>query len=460
MKRLKNITLVTLILISVLLFSRVWFGANFVEEIKKNIMFASAAHKAETADFTVEGIITPENIIVTGGGKRNVISKGQDGYNELYERMVSAAEKLDINSERFFETDSDEWKASLKARSVLFDFAAFYDSGLIKKFGIKLPDGVYKNIAFVPSDSIAANSAVYIKNDSGGIYKFIANDGNDELQSIINKYAVSAETLNSPFAFELGFDKAKTNTEISQNVLLDSDIVIGLTEKNVGTAVINEEDFEFASKNAERLLETFGFNRNTTRRYIDKDDVTVYVDNTATLKIYPSYLIEYTSENGGYSVLPSGGDKESSAAYLNGIYGAAREIFRIAGITPPPMLASSDMNFENTKQEINFSIDYYVNSMPIYIDGENGAEHGINAVISGGSLKSYRQYLFNAGLTGETENIGSMINALDLLYEKFRDEKEVYLTDVFIAYKSDGNSFALKPVWCANTGKELIVINE
>ena len=92
MKRAKDITLVTLILISVLLFSRVWFGTNFIGEIKKNIMFAKAAYESETKSFTIESIITPENIIVTGGGKRRVVSKGQNGYDELFERMKSAAE--------------------------------------------------------------------------------------------------------------------------------------------------------------------------------------------------------------------------------------------------------------------------------------------------------------------------------------------------------------------------------
>ena len=462
MKRAKDITLVTLILISVLLFSRVWFGTNFIGEIKKNIMFAKAAYESETKSFTIESIITPENIIVTGGGKRRVVSKGQNGYDELFERMKSAAEKIGLNPDRFAEAESDDWSASLKSRSILFDFAAAYDSGLLEKAGISLPDGAYKNIVFVPSDSIAVNSMVYIKNHGNGkVYKFIADSGNDELDAVINKYAVSADAMNSPFSFELGFDKARTNTGISQNVLLDSNIVIGLTEKNVNNAVLHTGSGYFTQRTVDRLLETFKFNPNTTRRYIDKDDVTVFVDNTATLKIYPSYLIEYTSESGGYSFPASGlSGKETAAAYVNGIYGTVREVFKNVGISGMQMLAASDINSETAKSDITINFDYYINGMPVFANGENGAEHGITAVLSGGTLKSYRQYLFTAELAEESENIGSMINALDTLYAKFKNEKEVRLSDVFTAYEADKGSDLLRPVWCAKTEKEIIIISD
>lgn len=461
MKRAKNITLVTLILISVLLFSRVWFGTDFIGKIEKNIIFAKTMYESETKNFTVESIITPENIIVTGGGKRNVISKGQDGYDELYDRMAAAVQRLELKPDRFSEAENDDWTTSLKSRSVLFDFAAAYDSGLLEKLGILLPDGAYKNIVFVPSDSIAVNSVVYIKNSGNGkIYKFMADSGNDELESVINKYAVSADAMNNPFSFELGFDKAKTSTEISQNVLLDSNIVIGLTEKNVNNAVLHTGIGYFTQRTVDRLLETFKFNPNTTRRYIDRDDVTVFVDNTATLKIYPSYLIEYTSENGGYSFSASGlGGKETAAAYVNGVYGTVREVFRTVGMSGIQILASSDINSETVKSDITINFDYYVNGMPVFANGENGAEHGVTAVLSGGTLKSYRQYLFTAELSEESENIGSMINALDTLYEKFKDEKEVRLSDVFTAYEADRDSSLLKPVWCANTEKEIVIIN-
>lgn len=460
MKGFKNITLVTLILISVLLFSRVWFGTNFIEEIKKNIELKKMMYNSDTAGFTVEEILTPENIIVTGGGKRNVISKSQSGYDELYKRMAAAIEKLNIQSDDFFKSEPDDWTSSLKTRSVLFDFADEYESELIKKLGINLPDGLYKNIIFVPSDSIAVNATVYIKNSNDDIYKFIAGNGKNELESIINKYAISSDAVNSPFAFELGFDKAKTNTGISQNVLLNSNIVIGLTEKHVGNAVLDISTREFNPKTVERLLEMFKFNLNTTRRYIDKDDVTVYVDNTATLKLYPSKFIEYTSESGGYSFSASdNNDKKNISEYVNDIYATVRAVQRSADINGMPILTASAINSENTKSEITIAFDYYVNGMPIYVNGENGAEHGVTAVLSDGNLKFYRHYLFNAEVNEDTENIGSMINALDTLYTKFKDEKEVFLSDMFVAYKAEKNSSLLTPVWCAKTEKEIIIIN-
>lgn len=457
MKRLKNITLVTLILISVLLFSRVWFGTNFIEEIGKNISFAKAHPFPDSADFTTEGVITPKNIIVTGGGKRNVISKGREDYDELYDRMTTAVEKLDIKAERFFETDTDDWTSSLKSRSVLFEFAAAYSSDLIAKLGINLPDGSYKDIVFAPSDSIAVNSAVYIKNSGNGkIYKFTSDTANDGLKNIINRYAVSTDAINSPFAFELGFDKAKTNTEISQNVLLDSNIVIGLTEKSINSAVLTSGNGNFTSKTVDRLLETFKFNRTATRRYIDRDDVTVFVDSAATLKISPSYMIDYTSENGGYTLPASDGN--DTTAYLNAIYGIAREVTRAAEINMMPVLVASNTDFANTKSDIIISFDYYLDGMPVYANGENGTEHGITAVLNNGVLKSYRQYLFNAEITDETENINSMISALDTLYEKFKDEKEVRLSDMFTAYATDGESAYLNPVWCAKTDDKIVTI--
>lgn len=460
MKRLKNITLVTLILISVLLFSRVWFGTNFIEEIKNNITFARAAHESETKNFTVENILTPENIIITGGGKRNVLSKGMDGYNELFERMLSAVGKLGINEEKFFETKNDDWTAALKSRSVFFDFAAAYDAAIIDKLGIKLPEGLYENVVFVPSDSIAVNAMVYVKNSvNGKIYKFMSESGNEELEKIINQYAVSAEAVNSPFAFELGFDKAKTNTEISQNVLLDSNIIVGLTEKYANNAELYVGDGDFSQRTVERLLELFKFNRNTTRRYVDKDDVTVFVDNTATLKIYPSYLIEYTSEVGGYS-FETAAAKETVSSYVSSVYGMVREGFRAAETGEMPMLVSSELNSESEKSDIKITFDYYVNGMPVLIDGENEVEHGVTAVLSSGTLKSYKQYLFEVSQSGNTENIGSMINALDLLYEKFKNEKEVKLSKIFTAYETDRKTMTLKPVWCAKTGKETIIIND
>ena len=135
-------------------------------------------------------------------------------------------------------------------------------------------------------------------------------------------------------------------------------------------------------------------------------------------------------------------------------------MFKNVGISGMQMLAASDINSETAKSDITINFDYYINGMPVFANGENGAEHGITAVLSGGTLKSYRQYLFTAELAEESENIGSMINALDTLYAKFKNEKEVRLSDVFTAYEADKGSDLLRPVWCAKTEKEIVIISD
>lgn len=426
----KNITLVTLIFISVLLFSKIWLGSNFDATL-------FARRREDVQLIAIEGIIMPKRIVITGNNKRCSIIKGSGGYSECYAAVTDFFRSADASSIKFETAADTEWRAALKSKSVLLDYGSVYSSAVLSKAVIDMPEGNIKELVIAPGSTALSKPVLYTKNaDTGEILKTECGSGYGRLSDITGKYLSDDKISNLPFAFELGFDKVRTlNTELSQNTLLDSNIIIGLTAAGIPninavcpTSLINSEE-----GTADALLAALNFKTVSTRRYIEKDDVLVFVDSKATLRINKKGYIEYTAEAGGIPLGDAGTvGKNDAALALETMYSLVRSVSKTFDMSEVPVQIYSDITTGVSDTE-NVYMDYYVNGMPVMIENGEDTAHTISFKVRGGMIVGFKQYIYEFS-DAQTESYSeSMVSAINKLNEKYTG-KTMYVSDMYNAY--------------------------
>ncbi len=442
----KNITLVTLIFISVLLFSKIWSGDYLI--YGDRLFFGNSREAVQT--IAVEGIIMPKRIVITGNDKRCCILKGTNEYSNCYSVIRSFFTQLESTQMKFTAVEERDWTAALKSKSVLLDYGSIYSDNILSKITLPLPEGEIKEIIVSPGNSVMSSIDIYIKNVAdGGIYKASAAEGHGSINGLITSYLSNENVTNLPFAFELGFDRVRTvNEDISQNTLLDSNIIIGLKDITIpGIEVIKpQQEVMSDDRTTEGLLTLLGFKPVSTRRYIEQDGALVFVDSTATLKLHSQGFIEYTAESGGIPITDSGMDeKDAAARAVETIYSLVRNISKACGVPEHQIQIYSDITDSITGSSQVY-MDYYFNGTPVIISGESGAEHTISAEVKDGSIVKFKQYLYDFKNSGTKAYSESMVSAINKLNENYKNAS-MNISDIYNAYVCTDGDISVR--WCA-----------
>ncbi len=453
----KNIVLVFLILLSLVLFFRLWFG-NWIWSYNSDPAGKSffglfdASSKSEPA--SAEDIVMPKRLIITGGGKRNIFEKGTSAFDSCYESLVSLSSNIGFSGAKASAATKEEFEAALKTQSVFLDFGNAYGKELLSYVSEDLPVTATDCILLTPGDAVIQKVTSYFKDSvSGEIYKITSELKRDSLLQLIESHIESGSAQNIPFAFELGFDEAKQQEteDISHNILLDSYITIGLADESVNSlAVSTPAIFTEITDNpsaADRIVSLFGFSPTSTRRYVEKDDVTAFVNKNGTIKFSKNGVIEYTAENEGVLVTSNSNNK---SAVLGNIYSLIQNVMIDCGAHEMQLHIASDLyGITNQNFSAVINIDYLVNGKSVTIvDGES-VLHPITITIRDGKIVSYKHYVYKFAPSGDTVTTSSMIKAVDLLYSQF--ENSVDSVDVSELYKSyvctTGGDVSI--LWCA-----------
>ncbi len=441
----KNITLVTLIFISVLLFSKIWFGEYLI--YNKDILLGG---RQEVQMMAVEGIIMPKRIVITGNDKRCCILKGTEEYNKCYSVIKEFFGMFADEAAKFEPADPSEWKAALKSKSVLLDYGSVCSSSVLSKITMQLPEGEIREIVIAPGNSVVSKPLVYIKNAAGDdIYKTELSTGYGGVNGLVETYLSNENVNNLPFAFELGFDRVRTvNDELSQNTLLDSNIIIGLKETAVPEInVLKSGKISGAEqKTVDELLSMFDFNPPSTGRYIEKDDTYVFVDSKATLKIHSQGYIEYSAERGGIPLTDSNTDEKNTVSRsVETMYSLVRGISKIFNLPEQQIQIYSDIT-KSITGDATVYMDYYFNGIPVIINSGDKAEHIISFKVKNGMITGFKQYLYGFENSGAETVVTSMVSAINRLNEKF-ENTSMTVSDIYSAYVCGENGTQVK--WCA-----------
>ena len=453
----KNIILSFLILLSLVLFFRLWFGNwiwSYDMDNSGKTFFGIFDVSSKSEPVSAEDIVMPKRLILTGGGKRSIFEKGTPSFDACYKSLVSLSSEIGFSGAKSSSATKEEFESALKSQSVFLDFGSAYGKELLSFVGEDLPVTATDCILLTPGDAVIRKVIVYFKDSvSGEIYKLTSDIPSTSVTGMIESHITAGDAQNLPFAFELGFDKVKTQEtgDISHNILLDSYITIGLADENVKSLDASVPPiFTEITCNpsvSDKIVSLFGFSPTSTRRYVEKDDVTAFVNKNGTIKFSKNGIIEYTAENEGISITNSSG---KSAAALGNIYSLIQNVMIDCGVGEMQLHIASDLyGITNQNFSAVINIDYLINGKSVTIvDGET-AVHPITITIKNGNIVSYKHYVYKFTPSGDSANTSSMIKAVDLLYSQFENSaSSVEVLDLYKSYVYNTNG-DISILWCA-----------
>lgn len=456
----KNCILTLLIFICVFLFYKIWFSEKLWSS-DYNFFAALWGNQSTLTDTSssIEDILQPKQIIFSGSGKRFVSAKGEEGFESYYSEVKSVLGKIS-NKTKFSEAAEEDMLSAVKSSSIIVDFGTVFGGEIGTFLGTHFPCEQVKDLVISLNSSAVGRPVVFIRDHADGkIYKTSVDMPLDSLSSTVSNLLAENEGTNIPFAFELGFNKSDISegSEITQNILLNSNILIDLTGVSApGITLTPPGDTDLSSSNLNTLLRQFGFDKSTARKYIETNDDIIYISGDKTLKISSSGSLEYTAEAEGPSIYdPS--SKTALPTAVGNIFSYVRTVFRCFNLQSPALQISSDLvNLSNNTEEVTINIDYYLNSIPV-MAWENF--HAITLTVRNGRLVSYKQQVCTVNKTDLVLTAGNMLQAVDGLYASLplEENQVATVTDIFAAYSGEKDLS-----WYAKIDGigDLILINE
>ncbi len=452
----KNISLSLLILLSMVLFFRLWFGNwiwSYDMTSSDKTFFGLFDISSKSEPVNAEDIVMPKRLILTGGGKRIILEKGTSAFDSCYNSLVSLSAKIGSSALKPTAATEEEFVSALKSQSIFLDFGSAFGKQFLSLVGEDLPITATDRILITPGDVAIQRANIYVKDYvSGDIYKITSDLPSSSITSMIEPHVTAGTAGNIPFAFELGFDKVKGQepSEISPSILLDSYITIGLADEPINTLDVSLPSiFTEITDNpsaSDRIVSFFGFSPTSTRRYIEKDDVTTFVNKNATIKFSKNGILEYSAENGGISIAENGGNAGTSV--LGNIYSLVQNIMIDCGVGEMQLHIASDLHsISNQNFSAVVNIDYLINGKSVTIFDDGKAVHPITITIQNGNIVSYKHYIYKFSPSDTTVTTSSMIKAVDLLYSQF-ENASVTVSDLYksYVYTVGGDADIL---WCA-----------
>lgn len=459
-EKIKNITLVILILISIGLFSNMWLGEKLWSEGYDFFAFFDIFLKKpdeSTGAFAIDDIITPRKFVIGGGDRRSIVADSDSGYSRCVSEVMGVFKSTDGD---FVPASREQWRSGLKSRSVLVDFGIPVSAQLLEETEIPAPrDGVFSKILIVPENGYSKRCEVYFEDyNTSEISKTASSSNQQAILSLISGYTETGNAINIPYAFELGFDSVKLdeNKDISQNILLDATLSLGLSERLVPITHISSR---INDRNAEKITKNFFDAGMSVRRYVQKDGSNVFVNRKSSLKVSPRGFVEYTAESEGKKLTSA---KSTDAETVSAVMSLVRSICARCNLSSAKFQLYNAPSLDDSGVT-HISLNYLAGSEPVmFADDDGNAMPAISAEIKNGRLVYFKFYICEISQQMQSTKLPSMLKAIDSLYSQAKGEK-LEVSDLYVSYIADGKAQALSPSWCArikNSDRVIIVDGE
>ncbi len=447
-ERLKSILLVFLVISSIVLTVNKWFneklwpeGYNFFSHVKNYFTSGSAQSQGSSFD-PIEEVLKPEKIILNNSGNHVLYTKSSQEYESLFDEIKSSLELLHSSKEQI-KTDNNDWNDALKRKSCYFSYPVEYDSGY---FNYQLSNSPKNSLIsvrefiIVPDTRVSTLSYIYAKDSTNSeFYKYPIEFKSTTLDDMINNVSkISGGT--DYYSFELKFD-VKSDDVVKQHVVISPDVLINVTPTEI-PSIFEQNVFEDISNRPDiynGILQTFGYNTSTIRRYTEHDNSMVFVENFGTIKLHTDASLEYKSVNLSQGVSLSG---DTTYDCINSSISFVNTVTNMLGF-PKEMYyeISSDIKDINSKT-FTLNFDYYINDRMIVFP----EKHAITLEVVSGKIVSYRQECKTFYTLGEPQNHPSAIEAIDILNSRIETREEI-ISDLFTAYAYNSINNSWVPVW-------------
>lgn len=439
-EQLKTIILTLLIFSSVILSIQIWFS-NPVWSERYSLSALLNTFKKPKSDLNINdtgafnSVFSPRSYVFTYNDGRLFFSTTETEAKAVRSAFNNAI-KSAFSAQNTAVISESDWQSVLKSSSISADYSVPVSTSALADFlGTGGADGITLSSfdqAAITFDQIVTNAYICFRSSKENTQVRIPLSDSREVKQIYEQF--SGRTKESyAYAFEMNLDKPVNSTAVQQKVVFGSYVLIPLETITMNT--IHGESIAVADDAAaESIIELFGYNPKTARKFSESNGTVLYIDNKATIKLNSqSGRIEYTATDGG-GVLLSDSGKLSAVA--TGCGKLIDSIFNLFSIDPNVTLFINSPLDNDNANEYTITFDYLFNGNNI--QGEN---HGCKIVISNGKIKSFTANIKNYTLISETGTENAQ-NVLDNLYTSL-NRNALSVTKLYTGYIDSNQAMPL-----------------
>lgn len=382
----------------------------------------------------------PDKIVLNGGGARVVHHSGDDEFFSTIETISPYMEQVFSMTSQ--EIAKEDWQAMLRGKSVYVDFGFNIDG---KNLAAIFGSTVSASSTFSDADAMVLypeatlnTTSVCFKNTVENSYiKYSVSNDTQKLLKFIEDKTIG-EKNEQAFAFELRLDEASSPTGIEKKVVLASDVLLSMESKPLKKLKVSKV---FENKNhvlsvADDILSAFGSNPSRLRMTVNEEGIVSYVENSATIKVYPDGLVEYnaiTTEKG----IKIADGQATTSKIINEVLKIAEKVVATTDPSEQVILKLRTPLSETPVTSYVARFDRYYNGLPV-IDTKNNPEgNALYAQFENGYIKSFKIQLKNLSLAESEQTPPTVIETIDKMFEL--PFQKVTIDNLMLCYFVDGD---------------------
>jgi len=465
-EQIKSIILIILIVNCLQLTGQIWLdkklwpsGYNFfnsvknselVSDIKKIIPFFNNRNSGQQSSVAAT---MPKKVIVNGGGAREVYYDNQKQYEEVCGLTKDIMSILFKNPPKQSPVSVEQWQGFLKGKSIYVDFGFDIDaSSMARYYGVAWNSNFNQFIStngLVLSADTVTNEVIIciIDTKTGNSVKYLVNYSGEALIKYIEGLTFGKQQ-NHAFAFELNLDRTKGSADVKKKVSFNPLVMLPLSVPDLNAVnIYNPVKNENMSQTSDKIITAFGYAPSSLRKSITQEGVVSYVENSATVRVYPNGIVEYNAVLADKGIKLQGNSDPNTV--VDNIAKIAKTVWKNAGIA-----AALDVRLKSDLVELKgekyiIKMDYSVNGIPVItrLEGDVSVENAIYAEVQDGYVKNFKMVLRTFSETNQKVASMPVLEAIDKLFATYnKDSGETNIIDIFQCYSSEGEIIS-KPQW-------------
>ncbi len=451
-ERLKTILIILLVANSLFLTYESWFNKSlagqelFKVDWESTPLYRLFSNKKEIS-LPKENLSKPRKIVINDGALWVPYYNTDSAFDNLDEKTSAMLKScLSGKAEKVKSISYEKWLENLNRISIYVEYP------------IAVSPKMLANILSTTSSDIPLGlnrirDAIIIPEGEEGVTVAIRDEASDKAW----QFYIKDENLAFPEAALMLFTQEESRDgyyEFAYNTLIgegmgEGRVTVGdlVLFSDNATAVSDIYAYNPLSGSYSALLESFSFNPNPIRRYKDDFGGENYVENYATVRIFPDGYVDFgtVKDDKGIEIES---DTTNGYEVLNSAIDFVEKVWQSVSDRPLNVLVSG---VDETEVGTKITFDYYCEGKEVAISynkaGREPLYHAIEIIVEEGKITSYRQYFrcYDAGDTKTEQE--SFITALDYYVALFGEEEGTVITDMYPGYYDGGGNGVKKTTW-------------
>lgn len=462
-ERIKSVILCLLILNCIQLTGQIWLdkklwpsGYNFFNSVANVPVLGNMAKMFNFNSGNLSGevmydvVVKPQKIVINSINGRDVYYDNEKAYGNLFDFTEGVIAALADTAPDPKEITEEQYRGFLKGSSLYVDFGfGVNGSELFRIYGIP---------GKVDFDQFSSTEAVILTADAETEKVMVCvKDGKQEealaytvdfpyenFTGFLGSFKIR-EQQDYAFAFELDLEK-----DIPRGITLDPFVLLPAKESTGGAITINNPlaENEAIAQLADKIVPAFHYTPSSLRKAVNNDGVVNYVENNATVTVYPSGLVEYQAvvANRGMKL----GDKLTAKEAVTEILDISRNIWKAGGGSGAVDLRLQSDLLDNRDGSYKIQMNYYINGLPVQMgfNGNTRVESALYAEIEEGYLKTFKIVLLDISTSEQSLSWTSAVEAIGLISGMDKQIQEgAVVSDVYACYYITKKMNVI-PKWC------------